>query len=681
VTQTASSYPSIRVYTFGNFRVERIAQQADHQPLYEPVNKEEWRSRGPAIALLKLLICRTNRRATRDTIVDALWPETDADKANRSLDVAASILRSILRIGNQKSLLMTVHASDVSVLGLPDQQQLWVDADAFEEYLTHAARAESQGADPLPFLEAAQQLAKGDFLEDDVYEEWAETRRRAIDASRHRLLHRLTNLYVQRGFIDQAEVLLQTFLIDHPTDEDALYQLMNILAQQGRRQEALSLYKKTVRILQEDQKKPSPRVRELAERIYKEPAQREKSVQIYTTSSKIHSQAVDRLIASRESHSQEDIAQYWLLATLGDLTHLLNGGWTVSDIVTSLQTTLTGLVTIPSASREHLLRLASGALLSNQLTIVDEYTTANAWELAAALSTSGAACWSTFNTSPVSSLLVSGQVQLKLLRQLHDHLPSLARPFTYSSAYRFTGAALFFQARYAEALHAHKQSYLAAVEAGDPWNMAESLCWQGGVWKACGQYQRAMEETEKALRLAKESDNPQALALQARIFAHLAECAALLQQPDMVAKHLAQSAAVLNQLEANEEFDLSAWKQYQAICAFYLGDTENAIIHFRQVFDELNPNWILQRAYTAQFLYQAYIKLHEPDEAIKAARIALPYIEASHAIMLSASFIDDMRHLQSLFPDHPEVEALAIELPQRLQLPSQTIPRFLEAKI
>ncbi len=143
--------------------------------------------------------------------------------------------------------------------------------------------------------------------------------------------------------------------------------------------------------------------------------------------------------------------------------------------------------------------------------------------------------------------------------------------------------------------------------------MAESLCWQGGVWKACGQYQKALEETEKALCLVKESDNPQAPALQARIFAHLAECAALLQQPDVVAEKLAQSAALLNQLENNEEFDLSAWKQYQAICAFYLGDAENAATYFRQVFDELNPNWILQRAYTAQFLYQAYIKFHAPD--------------------------------------------------------------------
>lgn len=686
--EVTTSHPTIRVYLFGNFTVERLVTEftSSDTARYEQVAREEWRSRGPAISLLKLLLCRSSRRLPRDVILDTLWPETDEDKANKSLDVAASILRTVLRVGNEKSLLTTTHSGSVGIIGLPNQQRLWVDADAFDAYLTIAARAESEGQDPLPYLEAAQQLVKGDFLEDDIYEDWAQTRRTAIDAARRRLVHRLANIYKQRGFIDRAEALLQTFLVENPTDEDALCQLVEILAQQGRRQEAVDLYRKTARTLQEEQgKKLSPRTRELVERVYKEPVTPERSIQLYTLSSQKHAQAIDSLMLGPphlQQQSPEDIAQQWLLTTLSDLTHLLDASWTVSDILTSLQTTLSGLVTISSSSRQHLLRLASGALLGDRLSIVDEYVSADSWQMAAALNTSNVTCWSIFNTSPIPSTLLSGQTQKRLLQQLHNHLPSQIMPFMYSSIYRLIGAALFFQARYAEALHAHRQSYLAAMEAGDAWNIAESLAWQGGIWKACGQHHKTIEETEKALRLTAESDHPQMLALRARLFAHYAESAALLQQPDIVAEKLAMSAELLNQFDANVEFDTSAWQQYQATCAFYLGDARNAASYFQQALDNLKPDWILQRAYTAQFLTQAHVKLEHVNEAVRAAHLALPDIAATNSLLLASSFIEDVQQLRILSPNNPEVEALVAQTLQQLEPYTHiTIPRYLEANI
>jgi len=461
---------------------------------------------------------------------------------------------------------------------------------------------------------------------------------------------------------------------------------MNILAQQGRRQEAIERYKKTARILQEEQgKKPSSRTRELVERIHREPIAVEKSLQLYTPASRNHVQAIDSLARGPQHlqlQSPEDVAQRWLLTSLSDLNHLIDANWTVNDILTSLQTTLSGLVTLSSSSRQHLLTLASGALLGERLTIVDDYSSTDSWQIAAALNTSNVACWSIFNTAPISSTLLSGQMQKRLLQQLHNYLPPQIMPFMYSSIYRLIGASLFFQSRYAEALHAHRQSYLAAMEAGDAWNMAESLAWQGGVWKACGQHHKAIEETEKAIRLTAESDHPQTLALRARLFAHYAESAALLQKPDIVAEKLAMSAELLNQFDANVEFDMSAWQQYQATCAFYLGDASNAVSYFQKALDNLKPNWILQRAYTAQFLTQAHVKLANVDEAVRAARIALPDITATHSLLLAASFVEDVQQLRTLSPNNTEVEALAAETLQQLE-PSayNRIPRYLEATI
>ena len=684
---TMLSYPCIRVYTFGHFYVERLINKpSSHEaPHYEPVAKEEWRSRGPAIALLKLLICRNNRRISRDIILDTLWPEAEAEKAMKSLDVAASVLRSVLNANQEKSLLTTIHTGNVSIIKLSHQQELWVDADAFDSYLAQANRAETQGENPLPFLEAAQELIKGEFLEDDVYEEWTQTRRHTIDAARHRLLHRLTNIYIQRNLYDQAESLLQSSLIENPTNEDALCQLMSILAQQGRRKEAINLYKKTVRFLQEEQqKKPSQGTRELAERIYKEPTNFEKSVKIYTPASKRHAQAIDTLLESpnhQSQHTPEDTAQHWLLKSLNDLTHLIESGWTISDVLTSIQTTLSGLVTIPLSSQQHLIQLASGALLGDQHALL-ESTSLHSWQLAAAVNTSDATCWSIFNTVPVPSLLLSSQVQKRLIQQLHASLPSQVMPFLYSSVYRLMGAALFFQARYAEALQAHKQSYLCAIEACDPWNMAESLAWQAGIWKACGQHHKAIEETEKALRLTSESDNPQALVLKARLLAHLAESAALLQQRSLALEKLSASAELLNTFEANQEFDASDWQQYQATCALYLGDTENAALYFHQALDSLNPTKTLQRAYTAQFLVQTYLKLGKLEATIKAARNALPLITSTNSLLLTSSFVEDVQRMHKLFTDNEEIESIVAETSKQIQpLIQRAVPRYLEATL
>jgi len=685
VADIDTSHTEIRVYTFGTFSVERLITNSSpsERPRYEKIAKEEWRSRGPAIALLKLLLCRTSRRISRDTVMDTLWPETNVENASKSLDVATSILRSVLRVDDRKSLLIKTHSSDAGILALPDQRKLWVDADAFESYLAQASKAESQGQDPLPFLEAAQELVKGEFLEDDIYEDWTQNRRQAIDAARRRMTHHLADLYTRRELFDQSESLLQTLLIENPTDEDALNRLMMLLSRQDRRQEAINLYKRTAKVLQEEhQRKPASRTRELAERIYKEPVNIEKNVLLYTPASKRHSDAIDKLIVGQGQQPSEETTQSWLLATLSDLTHLIDAGWTVSDILAALQTTLSGLTIVSPSTRQHFLRLAGGAILGKQSSLVVDSAPANAWELAAALNSSNATSWAIFNTSPTSSVLVAGQVQLQMLQQLHEHLPSQVRPFMYSGVYRLIGAAHFFQARYAEALKAHNQSYFAALEAGDLWNRAESLSWQGGVWKACGQQEEAIRLAEEALRLTNNNSSSHVQALRARLFAHIAESAALLNQRDIALEKLEASAELAHQLDANEEFDASTLLQYQATCALYLSDTENATTYFHQALNTLKPNQTLQRAYTAQFLGQAYLKLDRLKEALDAFRLALPSIMSIQSLMLSSSFIEDVQKLHAQYPNNSAVEAFVEETLRQIKPTVQIIvPRYLEAKL
>ena len=267
-----TKHPLVRITTLGEFVIERLvrtpARAQDEPPRYARVARSEWSNRGPAMALLKVLLCRANRRASRDELIEAIWPDHEAINAAHALDSAASVLRRhILRTGEVGSLLLTLRSGGETIFKLAGQQRLWVDADALLSLLSQAMRAQCQGQNPLPLLEEAYALVGGEFLEDDLYAQWAQPRRHTLGGARHRVLFKLVDLYLEDERVGLAEELLFAALEEEPTDEDALCRLMLLLVEQQRRQEALQLYQYTEDVLQQEQAEPAVYTRELARRI------------------------------------------------------------------------------------------------------------------------------------------------------------------------------------------------------------------------------------------------------------------------------------------------------------------------------------------------------------------------------------------------------------------------------
>ena len=247
-----TKHPLMRITTLGEFALQRLVpalpQDSDEPPCYEGVVRSEWSNRGPAMALLKVLLCRPNRRASRDELIEAIWPDHGEINAAHALESAVSVLRRhILRTGEVGSLLLTLRSGGETILKLAGQQRIWIDADALLSLVSQALRAECRGQNPLPLLEEAHALARGGFLEDDLYVPWAQPRRHTINGARHRMLF--------------------AALEEDPTDEDALCRLMALLVEQERRQEALQLYQYAEDVLQEEQDEPAVYTRELARRI------------------------------------------------------------------------------------------------------------------------------------------------------------------------------------------------------------------------------------------------------------------------------------------------------------------------------------------------------------------------------------------------------------------------------
>lgn len=168
-------------------------------------------------------------------------------------------------------MLLTRRSGDHTLYRLADQQHLWVDADAVEALVHQAMQMEGMGTvqEVLAVWEEAYRLTqRGVFLEDDVHTPWSQAQRQLMEGTQRLCVHHLADCFLALNRYGEAEVVLRTFWTANPTDEDALYRLMQLLAQHARSQEALRLFSYTEHLLQhEEGKRLSVWISRLAEPI------------------------------------------------------------------------------------------------------------------------------------------------------------------------------------------------------------------------------------------------------------------------------------------------------------------------------------------------------------------------------------------------------------------------------
>ncbi len=225
--------PSIRVVTLGAFRVEVGGTV---------VPEAAWRRR-KARQLFKYLLTRDDRRALKDELIELLWPESEPSAASTNLRTTVRALR--LALGTRGHDLI-VDTGDAYALH-PDVVVL-SDVEEFERTLADAAQA----ADPLPLLERAQALYEGDYLPDDLYEDFATAQREHLKRIWSELQHALARQWLHHNDEDRAAAALLRLVDADPCDERATQELMELLARLGRRSDALRVYQRLVEALRSE---------------------------------------------------------------------------------------------------------------------------------------------------------------------------------------------------------------------------------------------------------------------------------------------------------------------------------------------------------------------------------------------------------------------------------------------
>ncbi|MEO9030675.1 MAG: bacterial transcriptional activator domain-containing protein, partial [Ktedonobacteraceae bacterium] len=246
---------------------------------------EQLRGRGtaPALTLLKLLLSRPERFALKDWITEQFCRDQELF-SNVRLDNIVSQLRGLLCPSSYEDLrthLVThLRSSPGSGYGyqLAAYPLIWVDSDALLWNSEQAARLERFGDNPLSYWERSYQLAKrGMYLPNEAYSGWGETRRSDVAGMLRQSVQALARLCIaQHGGAGEEEALLilRSYWLENPLEEDVLRVLMELLGRRERYHEALKYYKQLCALLEAENQQPDLHTQDLAEYLRTKQTQR-----------------------------------------------------------------------------------------------------------------------------------------------------------------------------------------------------------------------------------------------------------------------------------------------------------------------------------------------------------------------------------------------------------------------
>jgi DNA-binding SARP family transcriptional activator len=203
----------------------------------------EWQSK-KARDLVMILVTRRGHAATREALIETLWPAQDPSRTSNRLSVALSTARSVLdrehRFGpghyiRADKCTVTLDLEHVSV----DVE--WFLAVAREGLALYRAGPFEQAIERLRAAEAAY---AGDFLEEDLYEDWAVSLREEARA----VYFDVAILLAQRADTDgdhrEARRLLLGVIDRDPYDERPHRILIASLTAAGRHGDARGAYQR-----------------------------------------------------------------------------------------------------------------------------------------------------------------------------------------------------------------------------------------------------------------------------------------------------------------------------------------------------------------------------------------------------------------------------------------------------
>ncbi len=220
---------------------------------------------GKALAILKYLLAHRTRPVSQDNLMDWLWPESNLKKARWSLNSAIHVLRKLLGSCPSSDTVNYILLEE-GYYSLCPSVRVETDVDEFDacyergRRLERARRSQQAAAE----YEKAIELYRGDYLVEDLYEDWTMVERERLINSYVDMLWRLAVHYMESGQPQEAIRASYRLLEKDRCHEDSYRVLMRCYVSLGLRDRALRQYRLCEEtLLQQYGTAPSPETRSL----------------------------------------------------------------------------------------------------------------------------------------------------------------------------------------------------------------------------------------------------------------------------------------------------------------------------------------------------------------------------------------------------------------------------------
>ena len=183
---------------------------------------------GKARQLLKILAANRRRCLPKDLLIEMIWPQGDPSAAAVSLKVAAHNLRSALEPDKQSGNPGNWVIAENGTYRLNPDAEIWLDTDSFRDHYDRGRSLQAEGAsvDARLEFEKADEIYTGDYLEEDMYEDWTVIRREELRDLYLDSLGRLANLARQEDLHTDVIRYCHKIVLADPCREDAYQMLM-----------------------------------------------------------------------------------------------------------------------------------------------------------------------------------------------------------------------------------------------------------------------------------------------------------------------------------------------------------------------------------------------------------------------------------------------------------------------
>ncbi len=208
---------------------------------------------GKALAILKYLLAHRVRPVSQDHLMGWLWPESNLKKARWSLNSAIHVLRKLLSdrpsSGAENYVLL-----EEGYYRLCPTVRVETDVDEFDAHyergrcLEKAHRRQEAAAE----YERAVELYRGDYLIEDLYEDWTMVERERLANAYVDMLWRLAAHYMEAGQPQESILACYRLLEKDRCHEDSYRLLMRCYASLGLRGRALRHYRLCKEVLEQE---------------------------------------------------------------------------------------------------------------------------------------------------------------------------------------------------------------------------------------------------------------------------------------------------------------------------------------------------------------------------------------------------------------------------------------------